>query len=29
VIGYEPDDDSEVRFAADIARLLHRRKDPG
>lgn len=25
VIGYEPEDDSEVRFAADIARLLHRR----
>ena len=23
VIGYEPEDDSEVRFAADIARLLH------
>ena len=23
VIGYEPQDDSEVRFAADIARLLH------
>ena len=29
VIGYEPNDDSEVRFAADIARLLHHRKDPG
>jgi hypothetical protein len=29
VIGYEPQDDSEVRFAADIARLLHHRKDPG
>ena len=29
VIGYEPQDDSEVRFAADIARLLHVRKDPG
>ena len=27
VIGYEPQDDSEVRFAADIARLLH--GDPG
>jgi hypothetical protein len=25
VIGYEPQDDSEIRFAADIARLLHRR----
>jgi hypothetical protein len=25
VIGYEPQDDSEVRFAKDIARLLHRR----
>ena len=25
VIGYEPQDDSEVRFAPDIARLLHRR----
>jgi hypothetical protein len=24
VIGYEPQDDSEVRFAEDIARLLHR-----
>ncbi len=23
VVGYEPQDDSEVRFAADIARLLH------
>ncbi len=23
VIGYQPQDDSEVRFAADIARLLH------
>ncbi|MGH3147709.1 MAG: NAD-dependent epimerase/dehydratase family protein, partial [Rubrobacter sp.] len=23
VIGYEPEDDSEVRFASDIARLLH------
>ena len=23
VIGYEPEDDSEVRFAADISRLLH------
>ena len=23
VIGYEPQDDSEVRFAADIAHLLH------
>jgi hypothetical protein len=29
VIVYEPNDDSEVRFAADIARLLHHRKDPG
>jgi hypothetical protein len=29
VIGYKPNDDSEVRFAADIARLLHYRKDPG
>jgi hypothetical protein len=26
VIGYEPQDDSEIRFAADIARLLHRRR---
>jgi hypothetical protein len=25
VIGYEPQDDSEVRFAEDIVRLLHRR----
>lgn len=25
VIGYEPQDDSEVRFAPDVARLLHRR----
>jgi len=25
VIGYEPEDDSEVRFAPDIARLLHAR----
>jgi hypothetical protein len=25
MIGYEPQDDSEVRFAKDIARLLHRR----
>jgi NAD+ dependent glucose-6-phosphate dehydrogenase len=24
VIGYEPQDDSEVRFAKDIVRLLHR-----
>jgi hypothetical protein len=24
VVGYEPEDDSETRFAADIARLLHR-----
>ena len=24
VIGYEPQDDSEIRFASDIARLLHR-----
>ena len=23
VIGYEPEDDSEVRFAPDIPRLLH------
>ena len=23
VIGYEPQDDSEVRFAEDIARMLH------
>ena len=29
VIGYEPRDDSEVRFAPDIARLLHRRGDRG
>jgi hypothetical protein len=29
VIGYKPNDDSEVRFAADIARLLHHRKDSG
>src|SRR5918997_3344964 len=29
VIGYKPNDDSEVRFAADIVRLLHHRKDPG
>jgi NAD+ dependent glucose-6-phosphate dehydrogenase len=27
VIGYEPEDDSEVRFAADIARLLHGKDD--
>jgi hypothetical protein len=26
VIGYEPQDDSEVRFAADIVRLLHQRR---
>jgi hypothetical protein len=26
VIHYEPEDDSEVRFAPDIARLLHRRR---
>jgi hypothetical protein len=26
VIGYEPTDDSEVRFAEDIARLLHRKE---
>jgi hypothetical protein len=26
VIGYEPQDDSEVRFAEDIARLLHRKE---
>jgi NAD dependent epimerase/dehydratase family len=29
MIGYEPHDDSEVRFAADIARLLHHRKASG
>jgi len=29
VIGYKPNDDSEVRFAADIARLLHHRKVSG
>ena len=29
VIGYEPQDDSEIRFAADIARLLHRRRGSG
>jgi hypothetical protein len=29
VIGYEPQDDSEVRFAADIVRLLHRREESG
>ena len=29
VIAYEPNDDSEVRFAADVARLLHHRKDSG
>ena len=29
VIGYEPRDDSEVRFAPDIAWLLHRRGDRG
>ena len=23
VVGYEPQDDSEIRFADDIARLLH------
>ncbi|HEX2741635.1 MAG TPA: NAD(P)-dependent oxidoreductase [Rubrobacter sp.] len=28
VIGYEPRDDSEIRFANDIARLLHR-EEPG
>ncbi len=28
VIGYQPQDDSEVRFAADIARLLHQRRVP-
>jgi hypothetical protein len=27
VIGYAPQDDSEARFAADIARLLHGRED--
>lgn len=27
VIGYEPQDDSEVRFAGDIARLLHGKTD--
>jgi hypothetical protein len=26
VIGYEPQDDSEIRFADDIARLLHRKE---
>jgi hypothetical protein len=26
VIGYEPQDDSEIRFANDIARLLHRKE---
>jgi hypothetical protein len=26
VIGYEPQDDSEIRFAEDIARLLHRKE---
>ena len=26
VIGYEPADDSEARFAQDIARLLHRKE---
>ena len=29
VIGYEPQDDSEVRFAEDIARLLHHRQRAG
>jgi NAD+ dependent glucose-6-phosphate dehydrogenase len=29
VIGYDPEDDSEVRFAPDIARLLHRRAARG
>ena len=29
VIGYEPQDDSEVRFAPDIARLLHHRDARG
>lgn len=29
VIGYEPEDDSEMRFAADIARLLHDRGRAG
>jgi hypothetical protein len=29
VIGYEPADDSEVRFAEDIARLLHRKESDG
>jgi hypothetical protein len=27
VIGYDPRDDSEARFADDIARILHRRRD--
>jgi len=29
VIGYKPQDDSEVIFAEDIARLLHHEKEPG
>ena len=29
VIGYDPQDDSEVRFAPDISRLLHEREAPG
>ena len=29
VIGYDPEDDSEIRFAPDIARLLHRRTARG
>jgi nucleoside-diphosphate-sugar epimerase len=29
VIGYDPQDDSELRFAEDIARLLHHRKGSG
>ena len=29
VIGYKPQDDSEVIFAEDIARLLHNEKEPG
>jgi hypothetical protein len=29
VIGYDPEDDSEVRFAPDIAQLLHRRAARG
>ena len=29
VIGYEPQDDSEIRFAEDLARLLHWRQRSG